>query len=102
MPQRIAHIEPRMQSEGNAMARFRVAATDYVFPDLEPEEEILAEVGAELIAGQAETRQDCVEIVTAERLAAGASTPNTSITCSASFQLAAVRGSTLPSWKLSL
>ena len=47
------------------MARFRVAVTDYVFPDLEPEKEILAEVGAELVAGQSETKQDCIEIVTA-------------------------------------
>lgn len=46
------------------MARFRVAVTDYVFPDLELEKQILAEVGAELVAAQSKTKQDCVGIVT--------------------------------------
>jgi len=45
------------------MNRFKVAVTDYVFPNLEPEAEILSEVGAELVAGQCKTKQEVIELV---------------------------------------
>ncbi len=45
------------------MGRFRVVVTDYVFPDLEPEKAILAEVGAELVAGQCQSKAQVIELV---------------------------------------
>ncbi len=45
------------------MSSFKVVVTDYVFPDLEPEKEILSEVGAELVAGQCETKSEVIELV---------------------------------------
>ena len=45
------------------MAEFKVAVTDYVFPNLDPEREVLSEVGAELVAGQSKTREELIELV---------------------------------------
>jgi len=45
------------------MSSFKVVVTDYVFPDLEPEKEILSEVSAELVAGQCQTKQEVIELV---------------------------------------
>jgi D-3-phosphoglycerate dehydrogenase len=44
-------------------SNLKVAVTDYVFPNLDPEREILSEIGAELVAGQSKTREDVVELV---------------------------------------
>lgn len=45
------------------MSSLKVVVTDYVFPNLEPEREILSEVGAELVAGQCKTQEDAIELV---------------------------------------
>ncbi|MCE5197668.1 MAG: C-terminal binding protein [Armatimonadota bacterium] len=45
------------------MAKYKVAVTDYVFPNLEPEREILNELDVELIAGQAKSREEVIELV---------------------------------------
>lgn len=45
------------------MSRPKVAVTDYVFPDLDPEREVLAEVGAELVAGQSKTPEEVIAVV---------------------------------------
>ncbi len=45
------------------MSGFKVVVTDYVFPDLEPEKQILGEVGAELVAGQCQTKAEVIALV---------------------------------------
>jgi len=45
------------------MSKFKVVVTDYVFPNLEPEKEILAGAGAELVAGQCKTREELLQLV---------------------------------------
>jgi len=45
------------------MSKFKVAITDYVFPNLDPEKEILAEVGAEVVFGQSKTKAEVIELV---------------------------------------
>jgi D-3-phosphoglycerate dehydrogenase len=45
------------------MSRFKVAVTDYVFPNLDPETEVLAEVDAELVPGQSKTKDDVLALV---------------------------------------
>ena len=39
------------------MAKFKVAVTDYVFPSLDPEREVLSGVGVELVAAQSENKR---------------------------------------------
>lgn len=45
------------------MCKFKVAITDYVFPNLDPEKQILAEVGAEIVFGQSKTKAEVMELV---------------------------------------
>lgn len=45
------------------MSRFTVAVTDYVFPNLDPEHEVLGAVGAELVIGQCREKAEAVELV---------------------------------------
>ncbi|MBI2841999.1 MAG: C-terminal binding protein [Armatimonadetes bacterium] len=45
------------------MSKFRVAVTDYVFPNLEPEREILAEIGAEVVGCRDASREEVTELV---------------------------------------
>lgn len=45
------------------MSQFRVAITDYVFPNLDPEHEILGALGADLVVGQCKTKQEALELV---------------------------------------
>ena len=44
------------------MAKFKVAVTDYVFPDLDVEREILEAAGAELTAGQSKSGDDVIAL----------------------------------------
>jgi len=44
------------------MGRFKVAVTDYVFPDLEVERKLLETIGASLVAGQSRNGRDVVEL----------------------------------------
>jgi len=44
------------------MANYRVAISDYVFPDVEPEKEILEPLGAEVIASQCQSVGDLISI----------------------------------------
>ena len=45
------------------MSQFKVAVTDYVFPNLDPEHEILGAVGAELVIGQCKSKEEAIELV---------------------------------------
>jgi D-3-phosphoglycerate dehydrogenase len=45
------------------MSRFIVAVTDYVFPNLDPEHELLEPLGAEIRAGQCHTKAEAVALV---------------------------------------
>lgn len=44
------------------MFKFKVVVTDYVFPNLDPEREILARAGARLVSGQCKTRDEVIEL----------------------------------------
>jgi D-3-phosphoglycerate dehydrogenase len=43
--------------------RRKVVVTDYVFPNLDPETQIVAEAGGELVAAQCKTREDILALV---------------------------------------
>ena len=45
------------------MSQFTVTVTDYVFPDLQIAQEVLAEVGAELVVGQSKSAEEVTELV---------------------------------------
>ena len=44
------------------MSRYKVAVTDYVFPDLEVERRILETIGACLVAGQSKSGRDVIDL----------------------------------------
>ncbi|HEY3416768.1 MAG TPA: C-terminal binding protein [Armatimonadota bacterium] len=45
------------------MRRFKVAVTDYVFPNLDPEQELLGAVEAELVVGQCKSKEEALALV---------------------------------------
>lgn len=45
------------------MAKYRIAVTDHVFPNLDPEREVLGELDAELVSGQCKSREEAIELV---------------------------------------
>jgi D-3-phosphoglycerate dehydrogenase / 2-oxoglutarate reductase len=45
------------------MGKFKVVVTDYVFPNFNPEQEIFAPLGAELVAGQSKCPEDLLKLV---------------------------------------
>lgn len=45
------------------MAKYKVAVSDYVFPNLDPEREIMSELDVELVSGQCRSRDELVNLV---------------------------------------
>ena len=43
-------------------SKYRVAITDYVFPDLEEEHRVLSEIGAHIVSGQCHTEDEVIEL----------------------------------------
>ncbi|MFH0795490.1 MAG: C-terminal binding protein [Candidatus Omnitrophota bacterium] len=44
------------------MKKFKVAVSDYVFPDLKPEEEILSPLGVEILSGQSRSVEELIAL----------------------------------------